>query len=262
MFQDFLIFPGHSTQNSDVAQIHVGPGEELVHLKTADGTPVVGLFGASSTGTGGRQPAAIYFYGNAMSASGCEDEFNHLRDLGLSTIVAEYAGYGMSGGEPSEKSLYATADAMYDYLLSRPDVDPQRIIAVGWSLGAAVATDLASRRPVAGLVIFSAFTSMPDMAHNVVPFLPARWLVSYRFDNLSKLPTLHCPIFQCHGTHDEIVPFAMSQRLAAVARAGSLTRLEVDTGHNDIFETAGSQIWPALGKWLSQTGIVKGSMAR
>jgi hypothetical protein len=192
LIQDWMIFPGHGTQNSAEARIQPTADCELVHLKTADGTPVVGLFGAARLGSGvapgGRQPAAIYFYGNAMSASGCMDEFDHLRGLGLSVIVAEYAGYGMSGGKPSEQSLYATADAMYDYLLSRADIDPKRIVPIGWSLGAAVATDLASRRPVAGLAIFSAFTSMPDMAQNTVPFLPARWLVSYRFDNLAKLP--------------------------------------------------------------------------
>jgi fermentation-respiration switch protein FrsA (DUF1100 family) len=256
-----MIFPGHGTQNRAEAQIQPTIGSELVHLKTADGTPVVGLFGAAraapGVASGGRHPAAIYFYGNAMSASGCLEEFDHLRELGLSVIVAEYAGYGMSGGKPSEQSLYATADAMYDYLLTRPDIDPQRIVPVGWSLGAAVATDLASRRPVAGLVIFSAFTSMPDMAQITVPFLPARWLVRYRFDNLAKLPTLRCSIFQGHGTHDEIVPFAMSQRLAAVAAPGSLTRLEIDSGHNDLFDAGGPEIWPALEKWLVAKGIVK-----
>jgi pimeloyl-ACP methyl ester carboxylesterase len=98
---------------------------------------------------------------------------------------------------------------------------------------------------------------MPDMAQITVPFLPARWLVRYRFDNLAKLPTLRCSIFQGHGTHDEIVPFAMSQRLAAVAAPGSLTRLEIDSGHNDLFDAGGPEIWPALEKWLVAKGIVK-----
>jgi uncharacterized protein len=265
LIQGWLIFPGRFTQNSAEAQIPKSPDSEIVHLHTADGTPVVGLFGsawvpprpATQAGQQVRHPAAIYFYGNAMSANGCWKEFESLRELGLSTIVAEYAGYGMSGGKPTEASLYATADSMYDYLLSRADIDPHRIIAVGWSLGSAVATDLASRRPVAGLAIFSAFTSLPDMAQAHYWFLPARWLVRYQFDNLAKFRTLKCPVFLCHGTHDEIVPFEMSKQLSAAAPPQSITRLEVDTGHNDIFDAAGWQIWPALGKWLNTSGITK-----
>jgi uncharacterized protein len=261
VIQDWLIFPGHWRQGSATTAITASSDEAVVRLKTADGTPVVGWYGkawrdaAPRAGAHARLPTVIYFYGNAMSASDAIDEFHQLRRLGLNVMVAEYAGFGQSGGEPSEVSLYATADAMYDYLLTRDDVDRDRIVPMGWSLGAAVATDLASRRPVAGLAIFSAFTSMPDIAQQMLPWLPARWIVRYRFDNAGKFPGLRCPIFLAHGLHDTIIPHAMSDVLAAAAPKGRLTRLDVDSDHNDLFEIGGGDIWPALGRWLRENKI-------
>jgi Arc/MetJ-type ribon-helix-helix transcriptional regulator len=156
-----VVFPGSSTHGEVNAVVQPTTGCELVTLHAPDGTRIVALFGRSPTlGAAAAKPALLYFYGNGACMAYSRDVFNRFRSLGFNVIMADYEGYGMSGGTPSEPGCYAAADAAYNYLLTRNDVDQSRIVATGWSLGAAVAIDLATRRHVAGLVTFSAFTNI------------------------------------------------------------------------------------------------------
>jgi fermentation-respiration switch protein FrsA (DUF1100 family) len=160
----------------------------------------------------------------------------------VNVLIPEYVGYGMSGGRAGEAGCYATAEAAYAYVLTRKDVDPDKIVAAGWSLGAAVAVDLASRKPVAGLVIFSAFTSMVEMARLHFPYLPASLLLRHRFESESKIARVRCPILIGHGRDDRLIPHAMSDRLAAAA-GGPVSRFSVDgAGHNDFYLVGGDTI--------------------
>ena len=86
-----------------------------------------------------------------------------------------------------EQACYQTADACYKHLLSRENVDPRRIVIAGRSLGGAVAIDLASRLDVAGLVAFSTFTRMSEMASRRYPFVPASLLLRHRFGEMDAL---------------------------------------------------------------------------
>ena len=84
-------------------------------------------------------------------------------------------------------------------ICSRPDIDPKQIIPTGWSLGAAAAIDLASRKPVAAVATFSAFTSMPAMAHNLLPWVPSSLLLRHQFGNERKVASIDRPIFMATG---------------------------------------------------------------
>lgn len=241
-FQDMMVFPGAQTQGTAEAIIYPTPGVEVLHLTAHDGTPIVAMFAPALTDAG--QPAAnrasaptvLFFYGNGMCASQCENLLAYFRNLDCNVIIPDYPGYGMSGGKVSEQGCYAAADAAYDALLARTDVDPHRFIAAGWSLGGAVAIDLASRRPVMALATFSAFTSMRAMAGRIVPWLPTAALLKYRFDNQVKIAGLKVPIFMAHGDDDTLIPSSMMDQLHAAARS-PVTAVHVPgAGHADIFE--------------------------
>lgn len=132
-------------------------------------------------------------------------------------LVFDYPGYGRSSGRPSEAGCYAAADRAYDWLTNDCGVAPERLILFGESLGGGVAVDLATRRPHRALVLAKSFTSIADMAQNLYPWLPARWLVRNRFDNLAKIGRCPRPVFIAHGTGDHLVPFAQAERLFAAA---------------------------------------------
>jgi uncharacterized protein len=161
--------------------------------------------------------AVLYFHGNAGNVSlRGEGALRWQQELGLAVLLPDYAGYGRSTGRPSEAGCYAAADAAYEWLVLNLQVPADRILLYGGSLGCAVAVDLAARRPCRALVLVSPFTSVRDMARQVCPFVPPRW-VHDRFDNLAKVPRVRRPVFIAHGTADRLVPFAQGERLFAAA---------------------------------------------
>jgi pimeloyl-ACP methyl ester carboxylesterase len=134
--------------------------------------------------------------------------------------------------------------------MQRSDLDKSKILAAAWSIGAGVATDLAARKPVAGLMTFSAFTSMPDMGEILTPWLPVRMICKHHFDNATKFKTIKCPIFCVHGQADTMIPCTMTKSLAQSAGVEPL--LIPGANHNDLFEVGESTITPALREFLKR----------
>jgi uncharacterized protein len=255
--QGRMIFPGAGTQGQQEARVRSRGDTELLDLTTSGGERVAALFGPALTADrqpdprANLRPSMIYFYGNAMCLNYATDEFDRFRRLGLNVLIPDYVGYGMSGGTPSERGCQATADAAYDYLVSRRRVDPQQIITAGWSLGGAVAIDLASRRTVGGLIAFSTFTSTSDMARTILPIKLPGWFFAHRFDSLHKIPKIACPILLGHGRRDTLVPFAMFERLAAAARSPTTTLVIDAAGHNDFYDEGGRRIDDAIAAFVA-----------
>jgi uncharacterized protein len=255
--QTRIIFPGQDTQGQPYAEVRPRPGTELLRIETRDGVRVVALHGPALTVDGrtdpdaARRPTLLYFYGNGMCLNYSAGEFEQFRRLGLNVLIPEYVGYGMSAGKPSERGCQDTADAAYEYLVKARGIKPDRIVVGGWSLGSAVAVDLASRKPIAGLIIFSAFTSGVDMAHRVVPFLPASLLLRHRFDSIRKIPRITCPILIGHGGRDRIVPFEMGKRLAEAAKAPVTTIWIDEADHNDFYDIGGPRIGQAIVRFVN-----------
>jgi fermentation-respiration switch protein FrsA (DUF1100 family) len=258
--QTRLIFPGAATQGDPAAVVHPPPGAELVRLTTARGERIVALFGPALRPDGTPRadadncPTLLFFYGNGMCLRAAEDLFGDLRRLGANVLVPEYVGYGMSEGAAGERGCYETADASYDYLQKRSDIDPSRVVAAGWSLGGAVAVDLAARREVAGLAVFSTFTSLTDLGREVFPFLPVSLLLRHRFESLGKIGRVKCPVLIGHGRLDSIVPHAMSERLAAAVRS-RVERYTVEgADHNDFFVIESERTAGQLRRFLDGMG--------
>jgi fermentation-respiration switch protein FrsA (DUF1100 family) len=252
-----MIFPGRSTQGQRHAVVppsHSGD-YELVTLSAASGTKIVAVFGKAMSRDGTVRPDAslrptiLLFYGNGMCLADAMGWLREFRLLGANVMIPDYAGYGMSGGEPSEKSLYETADACWEHLAGRSDIDQSKIIPTGVSIGGAVAIDLAARRPAYALATFSAFTSMPDMARDLFPWLPTSLLLKHRLESEAKIRQIKVPTFIAHGTNDQIIPFWMSERLRKAA-GGPVTYVTVETDHNDLFELAGDELLEALGRFI------------
>jgi hypothetical protein len=258
--QNVMIFPGSLSQGH--TSVKPPPGAELVRLPTPEGE-VVALFGPALTAQGlprpdaATRPTVLYFYGNGMSLAKCVDQFTAFRRLGANVLVPDYLGFGLSGGRASEQACYQTADAAYKFLVADPRIDPSQIIIAGWSLGAAVAIDLASREPPAGLVVMSGFTSLVDMGRKLYPFLPVRWLLKYRFDNAAKIGRVKCPTIVAHGARDDLVPYSMSEQLAKAA-GGPITRLRIETGgHNDFWESGQVEVLAAMEKLVERDHSAK-----
>jgi pimeloyl-ACP methyl ester carboxylesterase len=158
-----------------------------------------------------------------------------LHESGIGVYAVEYPGYGLAGGEaPSEDAIYAAAEAALRHLQGAHHVPRGATVLEGQSLGTGVAAEMARRGFGARLVLLSPYTSMIAMASLVAPFLPVRWLLRDRYETDRKAPALDVPALVVHGTSDEVIPFSMGQRIAALLPRSELVR--IDGGHHaDLF---------------------------
>lgn len=187
-----------------------------------------GLFVKANKSGSQPQPVLIFSHGNGELAYWLQGDFDAIVDQGISVLILEYPGYGGNGGSPSHASISAAVLLAYDHLVTRPDVDRQRVLAYGRSIGGGAATILAANRPVAALGLESTFSSLPNLvAEKGYPSL----LLRDRFENAELVSQLDIPVFLSHGIQDGLIPIHHSEQIESVA--SNPTFLKQNCGHND-----------------------------
>jgi uncharacterized protein len=175
----------------------------------------------------------VFFHGNGELADDGADLARALAAHDWEVVLAEYRGYGMSAaeGSPSERGLYADAEAIVSSVKARND----HLVLMGFSLGTGVATEMAARGHGRALVLLAPYTSIPAVAQRHVPIFPMGALMRDKFDTLSKAPAISLPVFVAHGDHDEIVPFDMGETVAHAFPRGQFVAVSGAT-HMTLFE--------------------------
>ncbi len=268
MFQKFLVFNAQASRTRTAAAgISMPPGARALRLRTDAGDTVAAYFGHALRPDGSpdteyaRRPTLLFFTGKGSSIAPERSLFQSFRRLDVNVLMPDYVGFGQSGGGESETNCFATARASYLFLRAQPDIDQKRLVIAGYSLGSGVAIDLAARelnegQPVAGLALFAAYTSMADMGHQEYPIYPAwllRLILHSPFDSAAKMPKITCPVLLVHSRADTLIPYRMSDTLAALCR-GPVTRLTVmHAGHAGYFSDVETSFFPALHRFLERT---------
>ncbi len=177
-------------------------------------------------------PWALFLHGNAATIASSVNisHYRQLRGLGLNVIAPEYRGFAGLEGVPSEETLAADARAAYDYLRVTRHVPASRIVIYGWSLGSAVAVDLASEVEQAAIILEGAPASLVDIAQRLYPFFPMRLLMRSPFESIRKIDRIHSPMLFLHSPDDAVIPIAEGRRLFDAAR-GEKRFVEVRGGH-------------------------------
>lgn len=166
----------------------------------------------------------------------------------VSLFAWDYRGYGKSSGKPLEKNLLADARAAQLVLAERAGVRPEDIVVYGRSLGGAVAVGLAAEHPVRGMVLERTFADMVETAAYHFPWLPVRWVMKNRYPSIERIVTYRGPLFQSHGTADEVVPFEMGKKLFDAATTAKKTFFVVEEGSHNA--PHGDDYYEALGEFL------------
>lgn len=219
---------------------------EDVSLETTDGVTLHGWF---VPGPG--DVTWLWFHGNAGNVSHRLENLRMAREsLGVNILLFDYRGYGRSSGRPSVEGTYRDAEAAFQYLSSRSDIDPQKIVFFGRSMGCAVAVDLATRHEPHGLVLESPFTSLADMTKKAFPFLPAGFLVRDKYDSVSRIKRISAPVIFLHGDRDDIVPIELGMRLYEAANEPKTFYTIAGAGHNDTYAVGGAPYFTALDRFL------------
>ena len=226
--QDNLLFPAAGSQ------AELPAAYEEVSLVTADGLHLLAAWRPPASG----RPVAVFFHGNGDSLVGAARATEALSAAGYGVLLPEYRGYGGNPGKPGEAALYADGRAALRWLAGK-GIAPAQVVLIGNSMGSGVATQLSRENRPAALVLVSPYASLPELAAQKLPWLPARWLVRHRFDNAAKLGGVTAPVLIVHGTADTMIA---PDHALALARANPRARLVLMPGlDHDLAWDAGAQ---------------------
>lgn len=204
----------------------------------------------------GKAPLVLYFGGNGENAA------TRIRKLiendqtgffsGCNFAFLDYPGYGKSSGTPSDASLRQMGLDAYDALAAREDVDSNRIVAFGYSMGTGVANYVAANRAVAGLVLMAPYADGYDLYNSIVDIFhgPLRLLVAFRMESVRFADTVAVEPLILASVDDQTVPFASSQRLSGAYPVGCDLAQFRGLGHNDFWGS--DEVFVRIGDYIRE----------
>lgn len=245
VFQEhYVFFPSrHIVATPDVAGLDYEP----VSIRSSNGNRISGWYVPAIEARG----VVLFLHGNAGNISHRLHSLEIFHDLGLTTLIIDYQGYGESEGKPSEEATYADAEAAWNYLTLERGYSPERIIIFGRSLGGAVAAWLGARVTAGGVILESTFTSARDVARKYYWYLPVDIILRIHYPAEKYVAAIDSPLLIVHSVDDEIIPFEHGKRLLAAAGLNA-DLLEIHGGHNDGFVLSGRDYRNGLGSFLDR----------
>ena len=226
-FQSHLIFPTHAVAAA-------GPfpkGAKRLSVKSADGSELAGIHSPPDHAVGDRT-LVLGFGGNAWNG---QDVAEYLHELypDADVVAFHYRGYKPSKGSPSAEGLIADAPLVYDAAVEL--VKPVRTIAVGFSIGCGIASQLATARKLDGLILVTPFDSLKAVAQSMFPWIPLGPFFSHEIDAAAAIRKVDLPVAIIAAQRDEIVPTDRTDALRKVASNLIFDRTIPRSGHNDIY---------------------------
>ena len=174
----------------------------------------------------------VYAHGNSRSLDDWAWVNKDFTNLGYDFLIYDYRTFGKSQGEMNEENLYSDLRFIINEMSNNYPIE--KTVLYGRSLGAAMATQMATEFKAKCLILETPFSSMLSMAHASVPFIPVKYVLRYKFNNKRKMKSLLCPVHILHGTADELIPLRHAKKLhrAYGKQDGSLTIIENGTHNN------------------------------
>ena len=220
---------------ADTDATFVGEAPQAIEATTADGLVLQGAYWPPDEGV---DQIVVVFHGNSYNHLVMAVRAEPLRAGGRGVLVASYRGFGDNPGKPSETGLYADAEA---WIAKAREVQPDaRLYLFGFSLGGAVALEMAARHDVTAVATLGAFTRLKDAAPRML-----RPFVTEKYDNLKAIARVDEPILLMHGTKDDVVSPRLADRLEKAGGA-RVTRVNLTGGKHWVpLDTIAPRIWQA-----------------
>jgi len=211
------------------APAHAGlPEAEEVTLTASDGERIIAWHVPPRNG----KPVILYFQGNGGALRHRVERFRKLIGDGIGLVAVEYRGYGGSSGTPTEAGLIADGEAAYAFAAARYPV--HQLVPWGESLGSGVAVALAAEKPVGRVILEAPFTSAAAVGAAHYWYLPVKLLMKDQFRSDERIGKITAPVLILHGVHDQIIPFAMGERMFDLTKAPKHIVRFLDGDHEDL----------------------------
>lgn len=223
----------HPSVAHDYAASELGRDYQEIHL--GRDPSIHGWFFPAQTNAPRRNLAFLICHGNGGNISHRLDMTEALLETGANVLLFDYRGYGKSSGKPSEQGTYSDAQAAYHWL-RQAGFSENKIVVLGESLGGGVASELAVRERLGGLILQSTFTCIPDIGAELFSWLPVRAICSIHYDTCRKLPGLKLPIMVMHSRDDTLIGFHHAEKNFATANEPKMF-WELKGNHNSTIET-------------------------
>lgn len=226
-----------------------------VTFNTEDGLKLNGWFipGKTEILTANNLHTLLWFHGNAGNISHRLENIKMLYDrVPLNIFIFDYRQYGKSEGKVSEQGTYTDANAALEYLLSRRDVDHEKIVFFGRSLGSAVAVDLAIKEKCCGLILETPFTSMKELARTLFPYIPVGYILQAKYDCITKIRDVKVPVLILHGDRDELVPIEQGKTLYEAANEPKEFYTIPGATHNDTYIVGGEEYFEVIKRFVNK----------
>jgi len=182
---------------------------QKVKIKTSDNLELLGWFHEKDLE---KFKTIIFFHGNAGTLENRIYKLNRLKDLDVNFLIIAWRGFSGNQGKPTENNLYEDGRSAVRWIKDY-GVEDENIVLYGESLGTGIATEIAQNNNFAGVILETPFTSMVDAAKKFYPYIPVKLLLRDKYENIKKIKNITSPILVMHGEADQIVPFAMGQKI-------------------------------------------------
>jgi uncharacterized protein len=242
----FLFFPNYPDRLGGDWNPRALPRQE-VWFTASDGTKLYGWWipGDNAKFT------FLVFHGNAGNIADRIYLYEFLRSTPANVFAVEYRGYGRSEGKPSEAGLYQDAEGALKYLLEVKQIERKQIIVLGQSLGTAVATRLASRNKIGGLILEAPFPSASAVAQRTFWFLPGISLLVYsQLDTEKRIKEIDAPLLVIHCEQDPVIPLEFGKKVYEAAHPPKTFTLIRASCHEESTLIAPAQYRAALQTYL------------
>ncbi len=233
MFIDKIIFlPNIPSRKIEVTPDKIGLKYKDVTIECDDGVKLNGWFFKGSS-----EITILFFHGNAGNISHRLGFAQRFHDMGYNSLLFDYRGYGLSTGTPSEKGIYKDSLAAWKFLSELKEVNKDKIILYGHSLGGAAAAEVALHHKTKLLVLEATFASIRSIGSRIFPYSLYSPFIPEKLNTISKLKNVKAEmILISHDENDKVIPYAESEKLhKACPENSSFFKLK-EVGHNSVFE--------------------------
>lgn len=245
-----LVYP--APRGGDAVAAEYGAEEQFI--SSFDGTRVHAWFYSVPNAT----QTLVFFHGNGESIESSGPWAGNLATaLKANVLMFDYRGYGRSEGTPFERGIVEDGISVIDWLSEKLSMSAQHFVYVGRSLGGGVAAQVAVSRPPKALVMLSSFSSLVDVAGELMPWVPVRLLMKNRYESSIALSRMSVPLLVVHGDADRLIPLTLAKKMYDAASTATKQWFVLPgKGHNDI---GMDDFLPALEGFLRKIGAAEDS---